>query len=643
MIRYFIFIFPLFVFSLHANGQIFDAANTDKMALVESKHFIQKAAFSESKNAVETNFIYQRMEWDVDPNVRYISGKITTWFVCKTSSLSEIYFDLNDEIVVDSVCQRGSQLNFNTDSIRLIVNLDNILTENQVDSVSVYYHGIPPETGYGSFTKSTHGDESTPIIWTLSEPYGAMDWWPCKQSLSDKIDSIDIIVTSPEDYRTASNGILVSEEVESGQRIMHWKHRFPIATYLVAIAVTNYIDYSDFVELNDGRKIEVLNYVYPESVNEARNNTAHTIEIMELYNELIGEYPFTSEKYGHAQFGWSGGMEHQTMTFLGYFSFGLIAHELAHQWFGDYITLGSWQDIWLNEGFATYLTGLTYENIETYWWPLWKKALVEQITGEPGGSVYVSDTTDVSRLFSSRLSYGKGAYLLHMLRWVLGDEAFFSAMKSYFADPEVANGFARTSQVIKHFETAGDTILTEFFNDWFYGEGYPIYSLNYIQLKNDSLVIELSQTSSHPSVDFFEMPVPVRLYNTDKSDSLDIRLNNTNNNQTFVVESGFKVAEVVIDPDYWLISKTATITSIPQQSVSSDFVIYPNPVHNELNLIVPSNQRINRIEIYSITGNLVAEYSDVSTSLSTKNLQPGVFILKAYTNDQGYKIKFIKQ
>ena len=121
-----------------------------------------------------------------------------------------------------------------------------IESENFVlyDFFTVYYHGEPGNTGFGSFSQAKHGD--VPIIWTLSEPYGALDWWPCKQSLTDKIDSINIIVTSPEPYRTASNGVLVSEIISNGKRTMHWKHRYPIVTYLVAVAVTNYTDYSDF-------------------------------------------------------------------------------------------------------------------------------------------------------------------------------------------------------------------------------------------------------------------------------------------------------------------------------------------------------------------------------------------------------------
>ena len=634
-----IILFGILTFSVFAQKP--DFYFYDKIAFQEKLKFIKKSAFIESQNYALTNFVYQRMEWEINPDTLFIRGVVTTWFKSNVNNLDEIEFDLFSTMMVDSVLRNNQKLIFNQNQNKINITLPESLNNGQLDSVSVYYKGNPGSSESGAFSKTKHNNVSN--IWTLSEPYGAMEWWPCKQSLVDKIDSIDIIVTSPKAYRTASIGVLVSETVNNELRTMHWKHRFPIATYLIAVSVTNYASYSDYLELDDTRQIEILNYVYPENLNEAKEKTPRTVEIMHLFNDLIGEYPFASEKYGHAQFGWGGGMEHQTMSFMGGFSFGLVAHELSHQWFGDYITLGSWQDIWLNEGFASYLTGLAYEHIETEWWYTWKKANVERIVSMPGGSVFVTDTTDIGAIFSGRLSYSKGAYILHMLRWVLGDEDFYAGIKNYFNDPEIANGFARTYQLIEHMESAGDTTLTEFFNDWFYGEGFPIYSASYMPDKANSTKIVLSQITSHQSVDFFEMPVPVRVYNSNKTDSADFRLNNTTNNQEFFVEPGFKVAELKIDPDYWLVSKTEEIVGLPTIPAADNIIVYPNPFSDEVSLFIPSGQQLISTKLYSSDGTLVTEFIGDKTTFNWSGSPTGIYIIQVKTSKELFEQKVVKK
>ena len=608
---------------------------TDKISVNDKRSVYLKSVFTESANSATFDLVYQRMNWAVNPNNRYISGNITSYFKSNAIQLDSIEFDLEKSMVIDSVVQNSIGRNFSRRENKFAVKLGNSLQSNEIDSFTVFYRGTPTNSGFGSFTVSKQStNKNNPILWTLSEPYGAMEWWPCKQSLTDKIDSVDIIVTSPEAYRTASNGILVSENVANGFRTMHWKHRFPIATYLVAIAVTNYVNYSDFLTLEDGRKLEVQNFVYPEYYEIAKNSTPVTTEIIALYNHLIGEYPFSREKYGHAQFGWGGGMEHQTISFMNNFNFELVAHELAHQWFGDYITLGSWHDIWLNEGFATYMSGLAYENLlGGKWWPQFKKVNLDNITQLPGGSVYVKDTSNINLLFNGRLSYSKGAFLLHMLRWILGDQKFFKGMKDYFNDPEIANGFASNQQFINHMEIAGDTILTEFFNDWYYGEGFPVYSAKFIQNVSNNLKITLSQTPSHTSVSFFEMPVPVRVYSTERKDSADFRLLNTKNNQEFIVKPGFNVSELKIDPEIWLISKTSEVVGIHEIDNKKTVRIYPNPFTGFINLDIPENMNVILINLFDETGREIYRFNPFIHKLNLADLKSGCYILQIQTQN----------
>ncbi len=625
---------------LNGFSQVQKPINTKEIASIEREHFKLKSTFTESADYSNYDLTYQRMVWEIDPSVKYIKGEITSYFKSQINDMNTIEFDLIDQLNVDSILHNHDLIEFQQLNNKIIIPLYPSLQVNDVDSLSIFYQGIPdPNAEDGSFSVGKHSD--IPVLWTLSEPFGAMEWWPCKQSLMDKIDSIDVIVKTPEIYRTASNGILVSDSVSQGYRTMHWKHRYPIATYLVAIATTNYEVYNDTLRFDDGKIMKIENYVYPESIDEAKTQTSRTVDIMKIYNTLIGDYPFANEKYGHAQFGWHGGMEHQTMSFMYNFSFDLVAHELAHQWFGDYITLGSWQDIWLNEGFATYMTGLAYENL-TELWNVWKSITLNKILSQPGGSVFANDTSDFYTLFNNRLSYSKGAYLLHMLRWILGDDNFFKGMQAYFSDPKIAGGFAKNKQFVQHMEEAGDTSLTEFFNDWYYGEGYPIYSIEFGTTENGKTWIDLSQSTSHESVDFFEMPVPVRLYNSEKIDSMDFRLVNTHNNQQFLLDVDFKVGHVVIDPDLWLISKTDEILKVAPEQLKNSILIYPNPSNRHFHISVMNNEQISELTLYDLNGKLLKNFPGNTNDIDLSEEVSGVYVLNVKTNKNEYIQKITK-
>ena len=302
---------------------------------------------------------YYRCEWEVDPAIRYIKGKVTVYYTISATGNS-ISLDLMSPLAVDSVTQRNILLSKNHANNILQIDFPATVNAGTFDSVSIYYQGVPPTTGFGSFIQSTH--TGTPVMWSLSEPYGSRDWWPCKNGLDDKADSVDIIVTTPSQYKAASNGLLQSETLIAGgtKKTAHWKHRYPIASYLMCFAVTNYVVFNNAVQLGNV-SLPMQTYCYPESLTSFQNGTQVVLDALQYYQSLFGEYPFIKEKYGHVQFGWGGGMEHQTASFIVSIVNYLIVHELAHQWFGDKITCGSWEDIWLNEGFATQSSALYFE------------------------------------------------------------------------------------------------------------------------------------------------------------------------------------------------------------------------------------------------------------------------------------------
>ncbi len=553
---------------------------------------------------------YYRCEWVIDPGIRYISGKITSYFTI-TKNTSSIVFDLVDSLRVDSVLYRGTKIQFLREPANtVLVNFPVSMQVNQKDSVSIFYQGVPPSGGgFGSFSR-TNTRWGKPVIWTLSQPYGAREWWPCKNGLDDKADSIDIIAITPDPHRLSTNGVQQSETVNGLQRITHYKHRYPITSYLVAIAVTDYASFTDYVQLGS-INLPITHHVYPENVNYYKNYVFRVIRSMQLFHSVFGDYPFIKERYGHTQFGWGGGMEHQTNSFIVDVWDGLIAHELAHQWFGDKITCGSWQDIWLNEGFAVFLTNFNEENFYPVTQSMnTRRAQINNITSQPDGSVFVTDTTNVSRIFSGRLTYYKGGWILQMLRWKLGDSVLFRAMRNYLKDTAVAYKYARTENLKKQLEAESKQDLTEYFNDWFYGQGYPSYQLQWTPIGSSWVRTVLNQTTSHPSVNFYEMPVQLRFIKG--TQEATVVIDHKKSGQADYHNIGFIPDTVLIDPDLRLVSAKNSTAKADDNSTQQNRVdIFPNPIqsqfyiylrnfsnssvsvtmHNSLGQLVYSNQR----------------------------------------------------
>jgi len=612
------------------------------------KDFIDKIALSDQHNAsailkaptVYTgnnyDLKYHRMNWNIDPDTLLINGEVTSYFVTTKPSVSQISFDFSLVMNVDSVKYHSSNITFthNANDV-LTINLPVSLSLSQLDSVSIYYHGNPPQgTGFGSFIKSTHN--STPIIWTLSEPFGAREWWPCKNDLSDKIDSIDVYVTTPSQYKCASNGMLISEITQGAVKTVHWKHRYPIATYLIAIAVTNYQTFSLYAK-NGSDSVQILNYVFPENLSDAQNGIPTAAQSMELYESLFTPYPFAKERYGHAQFGWGGGMEHQTMTFVNSFSQELLAHELAHQWIGDMITCGNWHDIWLNEGFATYWQGLTYQKLYSVYWHGWLQNQIAKITSQPNGSVYCYDTTSVGYIFNSRLTYSKGAMVLHMLRWIIGDTAFFKGMRNYLTNTALTYNYACSDDFINEMEAASGKDLTKFFNEWLYMQGYPKYSISgNLSSTSNEVQITINQSQSDPSVSFFEMPVPLKF--KDATHDTIIVFDNTYSGQQFTMNPGFRPDSILFDPDLWIVSANDTVMlGVHEYNPSDKFSVYPNPVNDILYLDFTGHQ-IQSAEIYDIKGTLVNSTNpELSVQgklkINMSGLSNGIYFLKAKVDD----------
>ncbi len=573
-----------------------------------------------------------KCDWKIDPAIKYIKGKVTTIFTTNSNS-SNIIFDLANSLTVDSVLYKNIKTIFTQQANNTVtISFPLPINSNLLDSVTIYYKGVPDVTGASRcFEQSQHA--GVPIIWTLSEPYGAKDWWPCKDGLTDKADSIEIVITCPDIYKNSSNGIIVSDVINNGKRTTTFKHKYPIASYLVAIACTNYT-FASTTFTFDGITMPVETWAYPENANQFAAEQYGVNGALQQFSEYYGAYPFMKEKYAQTQFGRGGGMEHQTNSFVGNAQHLLQAHELGHQWFGDKSTCGSWKDIWVNEGFASFSHWLYFEK---FYKPIYDNIIEEyhnEVTIDSTGSVYVQDTTNIGRIFSWRYTYVKGAYVLHMLRGMLGDAMFFQCVKNYSADAATKYGFAKTEDVQRVFEKTTGKNLKEFFNDWIYGQGWPMYNVQWYKNNNGFYNIKVNQKQSHPSVSFFEMPLRLKFKNATQDSTIIVDVQQ--NGQLFATKLNFIPDTVLIDADKWLLSKNNTQQKLQVPTINNLIQVSPNPSINNNWYITIKNPTSNNyvIKLYNSIGQLeynniwVTNGFDLKVPIKNDLLQSGIYTLK---------------
>ncbi|MBW7915041.1 MAG: hypothetical protein H3C54_15355, partial [Taibaiella sp.] len=323
----------------------------------------RQSAKSTIASPEENKYDVQHVHLDIalDNQSVAIAGKATTTAGVLENNFSLYVFELNKRLNIDSVIINGLRANIERQGDIVNVFMPVLLHRGAVFAATVYYHGLP-ETGtvftfQSGMNNAEAGEWNSRVTYSLSEPYYSKDWWPCKQSLQDKIDSAEIWITVPDSLKAGSNGLLQRITPLPGNKSRYeWKTNYPTTYYLLSVAVSNYTDYSFAKQLPGGENVLVQNYVYnhPSLMDTYKNGIDSTGEMLHFFSELFGTYPFYKEKYGHCMAPVFGGMEHQTMTTLQHFRYPLVVHELAHQWFGNHVTCATWRDIWINEGFASY-------------------------------------------------------------------------------------------------------------------------------------------------------------------------------------------------------------------------------------------------------------------------------------------------
>lgn len=579
-----------------------------------------------------------------------ISGVVTINAVVQNSALDTFEVELVTDLTIDSAKINGVLCNVAHTTAFADIILPSALPVGSGVSAQIYYHGTPPTGGF--FSGISHGTSSSwgnEVVWTLSEPYNANQWWPCKQDLTDKADSSWVFVTTDNTNKVGSNGILENVVTVGGNKVRYeWKSHNIIDYYLISVAVAKYVDYTFYCHPAGVDSLMVQNYIYdnPSTLPYFKSIIDSTAEMIELYSQLYGPYPFGNEKYGHSMAPLGGGMEHQTMTTLGSFSFMLICHELAHMWWGDNVTCATWSDIWINEGFASYGEYLSRQYLHS-------KANADadmlgvhsNVMSQPDGSVYVppADLGDINRIFDGRLSYDKGSAIIHMIRFEMqNDTNFFNTLKQFQIqhNKNVATGDDFKAEA----EAQSGLDFTDFFNQWYYGEGYPTFDIVWHQV-NDTVYFSSTQSTSSAVTPLFKMLMEYKLKSA-SGDTL-VRVYQTANVNYYKIHTHKTITGMVVDPDNWVVNGTGSvIVGTPEFDSPVYFNIAPNPCGENLFVYLahPANNKRTYF-ITDITGRTVKSFSNASDNpvIDVADLNQGVYLLKISEGNYSVTKKFMKK
>jgi len=582
---------------------------------------------------------YYGLDLTITYNPNYLTGNVTIGAKSDTVDLNSCFLDLRDFLIVDSIQVNGSTASFIHSNNKINITLDHTYGMGEPFTLKVFYRGVPGGTNFGGFYFQTHA--GTPIISTLSESYSGPYWWPQKDTPADKVDSADVWVTVADNLIPVSNGTLESITPNgNGTHTYYWKERYAIAAYLISLAITNYTQYNTYYHYSPTDSMVITNFIYPEHFNSVKPVVDETDDMIEVFADRYGEYPFIEEKYGHAEFEWGGAMEHQTCTSIGSWNSGIVSHELAHQWYGDMITCKDWHHIWLNEGFATYSEAVYIEAKNGQ--AAYNSKIVSDMSGarQAQGTIWVQDISDEWEIFNWYRTYKKAGIVLHMLRGVIGDSTFFDIMRAYSDAPNLKYNSATTEDFQAVAESVYGQDLNYFFQEWIYGENEPTYTIgwdyNLVSGNVYNMIINVNQsTNSNPT--FFTMPVQIKI-NTSLGDTTVTLFNNAQY-QNFQFEVIGEPSSIVFDPGNWILKNTTTVTRVDDFNAPIQFSLeqnYPNPFNpsTTIEYSIPQSGLVT-LKVYNVLGSEIAtlvngqiEAGLHKIDFNASNLNSGVYFYK---------------
>lgn len=592
---------------------------------------------------------FYHLDINAERNNTLVSGNTTIGAKVTASSLDTFCFELNSTLQIDSILVNGTNTPFARNAAITYTVLSTSAAQNTNLYVKIFYGGDASVTGGSAigdgYSTGTSPSWGNAVTWSLSEPYSAYEWFPCKQFLQDKADSSWVYVTTDSANKVGSNGILqgVDTGLPNGKVRYRWKSNYMIDYYLISVAISKYVDYTIYAHPSalPNDSIPIVNYVYnnPQTLPFFKNKIDTTAMLLEYFSDKLGLYPFYKEKYGHAMAPFGGGMEHQTMSSMGNFStLGLIAHELMHQWFGDYVTCHTWSDIFINEGFASYGEYLAFEKFRSLTAAQNLMANVhDDIMALPDAQIYFTDTNNVNRIFDGIQTYDKGNAVIHTLRFIMGDDSLFFGGLRNFLD-QYAFSTASIPHLKQSLETYSGINLGDYFNQWIYGAGHPKFSVERYSTANQ-LNLKISHTTSSSITTLFRGPLELKCNFAGGGDTT-IRLTIDQNTNYFIVPMPDMVQSLSVDPNNWILNEVVSNSLNPDLiSLSTSGIdleqsvqIYPNPSHTEFT--IKANEAFD-FAISSMDGRMIQKGESKANAgqINSSHFPEGIYMVHIRTQN----------
>jgi aminopeptidase N len=606
----------LFTASLMASGAV--ACDIDEIlsrpflwpGQEESKFLYENSKYNPEYVLFDSVHSYDALHYALDLDFPmdgpYFEGSMRLTFRVVDDDLSSISLHMI-HLVEDSVFLQEDPADYFRNDTTIVVDIDGPHPAGETLSVTIYYHDFTTNRGYYYYERDAY---------TMSEPSDARWWFPCFDEPWDKATS-EIRATVPESYDVGSNGYLesVEHDQQNHTRTYHWVNDYPISTYLMNLIMGDYAVWTDYYVAEPQDSIPILNMVFAEDSSDAAFDFAVIPSMMEIFSDLYYPYPFNKYGQGAVSPFYYGGMEHQTMTTINRSwipgdggSEGGLSHELAHMWWGDFVTLSDWRHIWLNEGFATYSTALfdeVYHDHEKFIQDLqeYRQAYLDYVEVHGYEPLF-----DPDYVFNTP-EYVKGAWVLHMLRGMIGDNAFFGGLHYYAS--LYGYGNASTADFEAAMEAVSNMGLDWFFEQWIYRQAHPIYHYAWSVDGQGPYTVHLEVLQVQTAAPPFRMPVGIRIETT--GGDHDFLIDNRYEYQTYDFEISDLPVDLQFDPDYWILKEIEEVTSLegpwPGQLPDRAEILsaFPNPFNSttSLSFVVEGHAQEVVISIYDLSGRLV--------------------------------------